>query len=1290
MTALNNSQFPHTNGVDMAGITNCALALVGIGVWVLVAEFLTVALLTHSAARQTRVMREAVLEALVYQDMAYFDTSNPFSLSADIGGNMVVVQDGLGRKLGQFAKHTTQVVLAVAVGIQRGWNVGLGIAATFPLFLLAIYVFVTHISKSTNLEADEYARAGAVAEEALSAPSTVLAFNAQPSMTARFTAYLHAGDAPYRKLSKVIATAVACIQFVSFVLFGYGLWLGAQLVARQDSVVPTMKRALPAIMVEIAGLLAIGSAAPALEALASARAAAAAVVQLERQRAQIDCRATGGRELDIVHGCITFKDVVFAYPTRARELVLKSCSFTIAAGQRVALVGPSGSGKSTIIRLMERLYDPAFGHITLDNVDVRDLSVRWLRKQFGVVRQEPVLFATTVMENIRYGYAAATDAQVIDAAQRAHAHDFILALPDGYNTQIGANGSLLARGQRQRLAIARALVKNPAMLLLDEATVALDAESDDAVQRAFDDLVLSARITTIVIAHRLVTLAAADVVFIVEDGKVAEQGTYATLSQDPRSRYCALFGGSDGDKEREQTRLTEMHRQSTARFRAKQRTRGHEQHELPGAPSILMRPSHIDDEGVRPTVHRHGECRDASAFVDTRVALDARRVDAESTSFFFVKDSIASTRASDMAWLEAGRSTVGMLAEPSSGAPPSPFMKPAAKSLASEASTATTSSSAAASARDARSVVAKIFALMAVDRRYVVIAMSASVVNGVVNPLAAILRANIVSDMYAVEAARDYVGMRALANTYVLLFIGAGAVLGASYFLQSLNFRLLGRNLTNRMRSLTFASMLAQDMAWFDAPEHAAGALSAMLASDTAAVKIIAGEIQGRKVQNIVVIIVATVLAFVVGSWQATLVFLGVVPLLIATIVLDQRTAWYANEAGDRSLATAGRIANEIVHNVETIAEHDLQETVLRAYREALELPTRVAIATGYSTGLALGVGQFVKWLGYAALHYASAHLIRRGATTFALFYRTMNLMNVAALCVDETATFIGDEKVARAAAERVFALMAPAANDAASGETLHDRFTGGIDVASADFAYPLQRHAPVLRAMTLSAHGGKTTVLVGGSASGKSTLLQLLLRLYDATGGSILVSGVPIERLDVRWLRSRVALVAQDPALFRLSVLENVRLGCPRATLADVTRVCRAVNAHDFIAALPDAYDTVVDTDKLARGQTQRLALARALLLDPRVLLLDNATSALDAESRAVVLETLRQYEAERRCTIVSVTTQRDELERAESIAVVAHGRVVERGSHDELVRVPGGAYAAMTARTSSPKTEL
>jgi ATP-binding cassette subfamily B (MDR/TAP) protein 1 len=228
---------------------------------------------------------------------------------------------------------------------------------------------------------------------------------------------------------------------------------------------------------------------------------------------EIDTDNMNGQVLEKVNGSIELRDIEFAYPSRPDTQIFKSFNLHIPAGMTVALVGGSGSGKSTVVALIERFYDPSKGQVLLDGINIKDLQLKWMRSQIGLVSQEPALFATTIKENILFGKEGASMEEVIGAAKASNAHNFISTLPMGYDTQVGEKGVQMSGGQKQRIAIARAILKNPPILLLDEATSALDAESEKVVQEALE--AASVGRTTVVVAHRLSTIRTADIIAVV-------------------------------------------------------------------------------------------------------------------------------------------------------------------------------------------------------------------------------------------------------------------------------------------------------------------------------------------------------------------------------------------------------------------------------------------------------------------------------------------------------------------------------------------------------------------------------------------------------------------------------------------------------------------------------------------------------------------------------------------------------------------------------------------------------
>nr|XP_046260733.1 bile salt export pump isoform X2 [Scatophagus argus] len=271
----------------------------------------------------------------------------------------------------------------------------------------------------------------------------------------------------------------------------------------------------------------LGQASPCLEAFASGRAAAKTIFDTIDREPEINCFSEEGDKLDVVKGDIEFHNVTFFYPSRPEVMILNDLSMQVKAGETTAFVGPSGSGKSTTIQLIQRFYDPEEGMVTLDGRDIRTLNIQWLRSLIGIVEQEPVLFATTIAENIRFGRPGVTMEDLIQATKDANAYNFIMDLPQKFDTLVGEGGGQMSGGQKQRIAIARALIRNPRILLLDMATSALDNESEAVVQEALDKVRMGR--TTISIAHRLSTIRNADVIIGFEHGQAVEKGTHSEL-----------------------------------------------------------------------------------------------------------------------------------------------------------------------------------------------------------------------------------------------------------------------------------------------------------------------------------------------------------------------------------------------------------------------------------------------------------------------------------------------------------------------------------------------------------------------------------------------------------------------------------------------------------------------------------------------------------------------------------------------------------------------------------------
>ncbi|CAF3881045.1 unnamed protein product [Rotaria sordida] len=463
------------------------IILIIIGCVSLISGYIRVILLETSAERQTRTIRQILFQSILKKDVVFFDTHKTGELSVRLTDDINKIHDGIGNKFGSVIEVSATLISCIIIGFIKGWKLSLVIFSFSPIIAITAVILFRIVTKMTAIELKAYGRAGIVAEEVISSIRTVLSYNGQEREIQRYEQYLD--DAKKCGIRKGVTTGISTgiAYFIFFCVYALGFWYGTKLVWEESYT--------------------IGSVFTPSK-----------INNLDSDKDLIK---------DDLIGDIHFSNVYFSYPSRPDVPILTNLSFNIKFGQTVALVGSSGSGKSTCIQLLQRFYDPQLGSILIDGKQVNQYNLKWLRKHIGVVNQEPVLFHTTIRQNILFGSDSATNEEIYQAAKIANAHDFIMTLPNKYETLVGERGAALSGGQKQRIAIARALLRDPKILLLDEATSSLDNESEKIVQKALDRVAQGR--TTLIIAHRLSTILNADKIIVMQQGEIVEEGDHDSL-----------------------------------------------------------------------------------------------------------------------------------------------------------------------------------------------------------------------------------------------------------------------------------------------------------------------------------------------------------------------------------------------------------------------------------------------------------------------------------------------------------------------------------------------------------------------------------------------------------------------------------------------------------------------------------------------------------------------------------------------------------------------------------------
>ncbi|KAG9442673.1 hypothetical protein H6P81_018527 [Aristolochia fimbriata] len=1157
------TQDPH--GIS-SKVSKNALYLVYVGIVIMGSAWMAVAFWMQTGERQTGRIRVKYLQSILNKDINFFDTqAKDENIIYRISSDTILVQDAIGDKIGHCLRYLSQFFAGFAVGFTSVWQLTLLTLSVVPLLVLsggAYAVTMTNLSKKSE---SAYAKSGRVAEEVISQVRAVYSFVGEERAVKSYSDSLEEA----LKLGKGSGVAkglgIGCTYGVLFCAWAFLLWYAGVLVRHE---VTTGAKAFTTILNVIFSGFALGQAAPCISAFMKGQAAASNILNTIKMNSY-STESENGITLSNVAGKIQFCKVSFSYPSRP-NVVFQDLSFTVGAGKTFAIVGPSGSGKSTVISMVERFYDPMSGKILLDGHDLKTLQLKWLRDQMGLVSQEPALFATSIMGNILYGREEASMDQIIEAAKAANAHNFIQALPEGYQTQVGEGGTQLSGGQKQRIAIARAVLRSPKILLLDEATSALDTESELVVQEALERIMVGR--TTLIVAHRLSTIRDVDTILVLNNGKVVESGAHSELMS-AGGEYAKLVRLQVSENKEQQ-------RQESSK-------------------------ESLDSSGT--------------------------------SNHFEFPNSKTSDPSVDLA----------------SGDQPSNNHHPARSA--------------------SKPSISKLIRLNAPEWPFAVLGSVGAILSGMETPLFAFGITHCLSLFYS----PDMHHMKQEVAKISLIFVGAALVTIPIYLLQNYFYTLMGERVTKRVRLAMFTAILQNEVGWFDLDENNSGSLASALAANATVVRSALADRLSTIIQNLSLVVTAFLIAFFL-SWKLAAVVIATFPLLISASIAEQLSIKGFGGDYTQSYARATAIAREAITNIRTVASFNAENRIITHFQEELNKPNKQALVRGHISGFGYGLSQFFAFGSYALGLWYASELIKTRVSSFGDLMKAFMVLVITALAIAETLSLAPDIVKGTQALGSVFGILERKTeiNPCDPDSDLVTEMRGDIEFRDVHFQYPMRPDIPIFNGLNLKVPSGTSLALVGPSGSGKSSVISLLMRFYDPSSGAILIDGRNIRTFNLRSLRLKIGLVQQEPALFSTTIYDNIAYGREGATEIEIYKAARAANAHGFISRMAEGYHTHVGERgvQLSGGQKQRVAIARAILKDPSILLLDEATSALDTASEKEVQGALEVLMEGRTTVVVAhrLSTVRD----ADRIAVLQAGRVVEGGSHGELVERPQSIY--------------
>ncbi|KAF4151670.1 hypothetical protein CNMCM6069_003269 [Aspergillus lentulus] len=1196
-----------------------------------------------NGARLAQRLRETYLQNLLRQEPSYFDKLPPGEIASRLNGDIQAIRSGTSEKVGICLSSLSFFITAYIVAFIKDAKLAGMLVSLIPAYFLMSFVGSHYIEKYTGRMSDYAASAASIASEALSNTVVVQAFGANARLEEKFSKALKAAETEGLKKATAVGIQSGVLYFIAYSANGLAFWQGSRRIAESvsdNTHGATVGATFTVIFILVEATLLLSQVAPFLHLFVAAVASFQKLREDIDREPMIDSTSDSGLRLTQAEGGFEFKDVSFTYPSRPEITVLDNISLSIPANKHTAIVGLSGSGKSTIAGLVTRLYDPTQGQILFDGHDLRVINPRDLRSFLSLVQQEPSLLDRSLLENIAHG--------LINSSNPSHAHlKTTLMSTDladlASEVRNGKDLTAAAEARGPNVVEIVALVKKAASLADADGFISALQHGYGTVVGSSGRLISGGQKQRVALAR---ALAKDPAVLILDE---------ATASLDSRSEQRIQRAISNIATGR--TIITIAHRLST----------------ITGADNIIvMHKGHIVEQGNHATLMAKNGTYAELVKLQTLAGKDDTSVNIESVS----KSDQASSSEAD---IEKSASFLGDFGEVEK-TPVSTTEAPVADSAEEEEEPETPKKSLWALAKGYAPALRPhlLFIFLAL--------LGSSVVGGAFSGEAVIF-GNTVGSLNPCHSADS---IRSRGNFFGLMFFILAIIEFFANVVSWSGFGWVSEKIVYAVRVLSFRSLFEQDLQWHQSEGRTPALLLSYITRDGNALAGLSGSVIGTLFSITVNLIAAIILTHII-AWRIALVCLALVPLLLGAGLMELHVLGKFEERHENAYTKSVDIGVEAITSIKTIASLSLEEETLRTYRRSLKGPRKETFKVTVHASLWQAMTYFLGNLVNALAYWWGAKQIIAGNYTQTQFLIVVFSLLVSALLWSQMFALAPELSSARAAMARILSLIEigsdkmqghvrtptkTVSNDpeaTAEPKIPSNNQASSVQLRDVHFAYPARPDIKVLNGLSIDIRPGQFCALVGPSGAGKSTIISLVERLYTPESGAILVDGVDITKHRDVSFRDTIALVPQESVLFEGSIAFNIGLGARpdhEATMDEIIEACKLANIHEVIRSLPDGYQTLCGPNgsQFSGGQKQRLSIARALVRKPKLLILDESTSALDAESEKLLQDGLEK--AAKGITVIAIAHRLHTIRKADVIFLIEGGMCVDRGSHEELLQ--------------------